>query len=318
MGKPKRGGASGGAAVASKSKKHERSRHRDTKFSEERFVQDMQAAVADVDVEDASDGKVKLPCPLAMWDLEHCDAKKCSGKKLARMGFVKTMKLSQRFNGLVLSPMGTKCVSPEDTGLVMQHGIAVIDCSWARLDDTPFSKMRCSHPRLLPFLIAANPINYGRPCKLSCVEAFAATFYIVGLKDLGSLLLGKFKWGPGFFTLNKEILDEYASCKTGADVVTAQQQYLEKVQQESADARLLDLTEIHSDEEVHNFNRNYDLPPSESSSSEEEEKSETLNECEDSNELVPDTEHKVHVDTGTVIPENNDSDLCKTGDKLVE
>lgn len=196
-----------------------------------------------------------FPFPLSMWDLEHCDPKKCSGRKLSRLGFVKTLKLSQRFNGLILSPLGKQCVSPQDYSLISQHGLAVIDCSWAKLDATPFGRMKGGHLRLLPYLIAANPINYGKPCKLSCVEAFAATLYIVGRQDLGAVLLKRFKWGSSFYTLNEVLLDRYAACKCSKDVVEVQDDWLQECEREHEQRLTQDLLDIDMTKEHCNPNR---------------------------------------------------------------
>ena len=34
--------------------------------------------------------------PVSMWDLNHCDPKKCSGRKLSRHGLIKNLKLGQK------------------------------------------------------------------------------------------------------------------------------------------------------------------------------------------------------------------------------
>ena len=54
----------------------------------------------------------------------------------------------------------------------------------------------------VPYLLATNPVNYGKPWKLNCVEALAAAFYITGYEDYGRRLLEDFGWGESFWNVN--------------------------------------------------------------------------------------------------------------------
>jgi pre-rRNA-processing protein TSR3 len=110
---------------------------------------------------------------LAMWYFEQCDPKKCSGMILKRHGLLQTIPLSQKFQGIVLTPTASKIVSQEDAEIMMTQGVAVIDCSWVYFDQVKVKSVK-SRERLLPHYLAANPINYGKELKLSCAEALAA------------------------------------------------------------------------------------------------------------------------------------------------
>ncbi|XP_013177967.1 PREDICTED: ribosome biogenesis protein TSR3 homolog [Papilio xuthus] len=174
---------------------------------------------------------------ISMWDLNHCDPKKCSGRKLLRHNLIKNLKLGQRFPGLVLSPVGSQCVSPNDKDIIEKYGLAVIDCSWAKIDETPFGRMKSPHPRLLPFLVAANPINYGKPYQLSCVEALAAAMFITGHKQEAKFYLSKFSWGHSFLELNSDVLNLYSACTDSKSVLEAQNEFLESAGKENDDSK---------------------------------------------------------------------------------
>ncbi|KAI8368145.1 uncharacterized protein BYT42DRAFT_503739 [Radiomyces spectabilis] len=196
--------------------------------------------------------------PVAMWDFKHCDPKRCSGVKLARTNMLKTLKLNQRFRGIVASPEGEKAVSPADRRIVELYGAAVVDCSWARLEEVPFSKIRGPTDRLLPYLVATNPVNYGKPWKLNCAEALAAIFYITGYPEHGEALLSKFKWGHAFAKVNGGLLSRYAKCKDSADVVKVQNEYLASLEEDDRRKREAAEHELDSDEDdllVENRNR---------------------------------------------------------------
>ncbi|MGQ9565716.1 MAG: DUF367 family protein [Candidatus Bathyarchaeales archaeon] len=155
-----------------------------------------------------------------------CDPKKCSTLKLKRFGLAEVV-FKTRFlpkGAIVLDALAEKAFSPADREQIIHHGLAALDYSWEqglRLHVAP------TNSRCLPFLIAANPVNFGVPTKLSTVEALAAALFIVGFKEDAEKLLSIFKWGPEFIRLNLERLETYARAKNSAEVLEMQRAFMQ-------------------------------------------------------------------------------------------
>ena len=90
-------------------------------------------------------------------------------------------------------------------------------------------KKRCH--RYLPFLYAANTINYGRPYKLNTAEAIAACLYITGYKNDARLILSPFAYGDEFFSLNFEALELYSNCTCLEEILHYHSEYENLVQE---------------------------------------------------------------------------------------
>ncbi|MCZ3364997.1 MULTISPECIES: DUF367 family protein [Methanobacterium] len=165
---------------------------------------------------------------IVVYHAEECDRKKCTTVKLGKQGKVKVVtKLNQLPTGaIVLDPYSPKSLSVEDRETVMEKGLVGLDCSWKRLDKVPYRIKTGKNSRSLPFMIAANPTNYGKPCILSTAEAIAASFYIIGFKDIATDIMSGFKWGPHFLTLNEELLERYSKAKSSLEVVEIQNEYI--------------------------------------------------------------------------------------------
>jgi len=166
---------------------------------------------------------------IVVYHAEECDRKKCTTVKLGKKGKVKVVtKLNQVPTGaIVLDPYSQKALSPEDREFIMEKGLVGLDCSWKRLNKVPFRLKTGKNSRSLPLLIAANPTNYGKPCILSTAEAIAASFYIIGFKDIAIDLMSQFKWGPHFLKLNEELLEAYSKAKNSLEVVEIQNEFID-------------------------------------------------------------------------------------------
>ena len=133
--------------------------------------------------------------------------------------------------GIILEPLCGKIFGPEDHNLLTQQNGSLVglDCSWKQIESSVEQVMRRTRlkPRMLPLFLAANPVNWGKPGKLTTIEALAAATYLTGNREQASKLLSGFRWGERFIELNYEPLQEYSSAKSSADLVELQFEFFD-------------------------------------------------------------------------------------------
>lgn len=162
---------------------------------------------------------------LYAYHLEQCDPKRCTTRKLARFGMITYVPRRRRFPSgcIVLHPEGDHVLSIEDRDRAESKGLAVIDSSWKK---GAVPHIPGGPTRALPYLLAANSVNYGKPFVLSSVEAIAAALIILGYPKDAEAVLAKFGWGIQFLALNREPLEAYATATSRADLLAAQAEFI--------------------------------------------------------------------------------------------
>lgn len=144
------------------------------------------------------------------------DPRKSTMKKLERFDLAKKVPLEKGARSLCLTPYSEQYILPSNRALIEKVGLFTLDGSWNRIESIREVKLR--NPRKLPLLVPVNPVNFGKPGKLSSVEAFAGALYITGFEGTAREILSKFNWGENFLVVNREPLIAYTQCGSQEEV----------------------------------------------------------------------------------------------------
>jgi pre-rRNA-processing protein TSR3 len=158
------------------------------------------------------------------------DPRKCTAARLLQKGEINLARSVNKIprGAVVLDPEAEKALSCEDIDAALKHGLLVVDCSWKLLTRFPKLKAGLRH-RALPFLVAANPVNFGKPQRLSSAEAIAAAVYILGDPEKAERVMSHFRWGGTFIQINRELLEGYSAAATSMEVVGFQDAALRSI-----------------------------------------------------------------------------------------
>jgi pre-rRNA-processing protein TSR3 len=164
---------------------------------------------------------------LIIYHANEDDPKKCSARKMNKFNFAYLTDDIKKIpnNTILLNPFADKSLSKEDSEIAEKNGLLALDCSWKNAEKSFEYFEKRNYSRSLPYLIAVNPVNYGKILKLTTIEAFAAALYILDDVDTAKKILNIYKWGPHFIDLNKEPLEDYRKAKNSKEIISYMTQY---------------------------------------------------------------------------------------------
>ncbi|MEM1541347.1 MAG: DUF367 family protein [Ignisphaera sp.] len=151
----------------------------------------------------------------------------CTGEKLIKRGLATRLTNLRQLPdcAIVLNPLAYTYIKYSDRIFVEKCGLVAIDVSWKRGIELLRIIKRGNH-RVLPVLIAANPTNYGKPFKLSTVEAIAGALYITGYSSYADTILRYFRWGEQFIEINRAKLEKYSQAENDEKIEIIQMELL--------------------------------------------------------------------------------------------
>ena len=171
--------------------------------------------------------------PLHIIHLEQDDPKKCTAKRLQKFGHAilhTNIKKSPK-RGFLLDPKAGILLGPDDKNNVDRGAsIVALDCSWKQIDSslTYIEKNTNLEGRTLPCVLAANPVSWGKPGRLSTSEALALSLVLIGRWEQAKNIMKPFRFGESFFQLNAEPMEAYSQAKSNSELAEIQWEFFDR------------------------------------------------------------------------------------------
>ena len=171
--------------------------------------------------------------PLHIIHLDQDDPKKCTARRLHKFGhaILHTNIRKTPKRGLLLDPMAGILLGPDDRKTIERGAsIVALDCSWKQIDSSLeyIAKNTKLEGRTLPCILAANPVSWGKPGRLSTAEALALSLVLIDRWDQAKMIMKPFRFADSFFNLNHEPLEAYSKAKSNSELAEIQWEFFDK------------------------------------------------------------------------------------------